>query len=611
VKGSADINAFAEMIGILFDKKYTIFHLDFPIYKGEWILGEEISGEGGDAVREVSPSFFVKADASTNIVEGQIVYGKDAKPFSNKKYAVELWNAGQLKASLPGTTEGDGRFIMDTAAYNLIPKDKVVINIDQGEVFGLDVGEYFIEGEMKYKLTETKSKEVKPTVPFTSLDFNVDTFNDVVTGTVLGQYTGPVDVIVRKWEGLKETGYAANAVNGVFALQTAIDESVYGVTCEINFEGTKYPENRSVFKEPNLDALDIHFYNEYAEAAGNAGTKTKGFGTKRPSTGISEADRYRKLPVSEMEKEAKISDDDFGNKIIRPTKVYGTITNSGEMGLVEIQGEDYIRESGNGNITVKAYTGDVKLSSYPIMNAMLAAINHRTGTYEDPLVSATGGTATTKAQPVIIDGRSFTGSSFEFNNPEALAYELEIEHEGLTKTIKYNPFKFHYDTTFDNIDIIAKQPVQNAETLVTEDKKDAIVNPGDIMIPGDMMNPGNIMDNLNQGNAMKQSSTAPSVNTANQWNATWMTQMGSMQLTQTGNTIEGTITKGTASYLLQGTVTDGVFRGSIMVPSTTSIFGDIVSIEMDISSDGNSINFKNIGVGTEMRGLNGTKAIRQ
>lgn len=137
-KGYLGLNAFAEMVGYLFGKRYSIFYLDFPIYYGEWDVGAQVSGGGGDLIREAAPSFLVKADASTNIIEGKIVFDTDAKPFANRAYAIEVWNGGQRKETLPGVTDGEGKFISNPNAYNLIPSDKVVVSIPQDEIFEVD-----------------------------------------------------------------------------------------------------------------------------------------------------------------------------------------------------------------------------------------------------------------------------------------------------------------------------------------------------------------------------------------------------------------------------------------------------------------------------------------
>lgn len=67
---------------------------------------------------------------------------------------------------------------------------------------------------------------------------------------------------------------------------------------------------------------------------------------------------------------------------------------------------------------------------------------------------------------------------------------------------------------------------------------------------------------------------------------------------------------GRHSLKIVGTVSNGVFKGSCLVPSERG-FGDIVSIEMVVSAVGKSISFRNIGANDRLRGLSGTRATRQ
>lgn len=326
-----------------------------------------------------------------------------------------------------------------------------------------------------------------------------------------------------------------------------------------------------------MDALEINFFNDFTDMTDDRLYDMK---VKQPTVNIT-----GRGSVS-LER-LRINEDDEGNKIIRPARVFGSITNSGEIGVVEVQGDNYVRK-GSDDISAKPFTGSVKITSVPIKSAMLDIINRKDrSNLTDPIVNSSGWTASTQTQPAIFDGVPTSAATFEFISPEVLAYTIEIEYEGLKKTERYNPFVFHYEKTLQNINEFARQPVQKEVTLITEDKKDAIVNPGDTMIPGNNMN------NLTQ------------------WNAKWNTQIGTMELTQEGSAVKGYIMKGTVKYSVEGTVTNGVFKGSIMVPSAGSLFGDIVTIEMDISTDGKSINFRNVGSGDSLKGLNGTRAIKQ
>lgn len=169
-----------------------------------------------------------------------------------------------------------------------------------------------------------------------------------------------------------------------------------------------------------------------------------------------------------------------------------------------------------------------------------------------------------------------SASQFEFNNPDVVAYLIEIEHEGLKLTETYNPYAYHYNNNQQTMeDFIG--PLKEAVTLVTEERIDSIVNPADVM---------------------------------NQWQGAWMTQMGKMELTQKGTSISGSIMRGATALPIEGTVANGVFKGSY-ITTTSSGALDIVNFEMNISADGKSIKFKNIGANSTIRSLNGTKAIKQ
>jgi hypothetical protein len=568
-KGSLNLSAFAEMVGYLFGCRYSIFYLDFPIYHGEWDIGSEISGGGGDLIRKVTPSFFIKADASTNIIEGRIVFDKDAIPYANRDFTVEVWKDEKLKVSIPARTDNDGNFsiVSDSFSYNLIPTDRVVINVADETVYEVS--------NKKYKVTG-KSKKINPTVPYTDLEFNVDTFNDLVSGTVSGKYTGPVDIIVYNSDS-SVTNYTANAVNGIFSISIPINEKTMSVKSTINFEGSIYPYI-PLSQKPNLDALEINFYNEFVtEDQEDSNTIDNDTPDVRNTTRSNRPIKGRRADTNNNNRELNV--DEEGNKIVRPRRVYGVIINKGEMGPIEVHGENYIRDSIlDDTSSAPSYSGTVKITSIPIKSSMLDILNKKDhSNLTDPLIDSSGWTATVQTQPAGLDGELTSASTFEFIDPEVLAYDIEIEYEGLKLKKRYNPFVFHYTNTLQTIEEFARRPVQNEVTLVTEEKIDSIINPA---------------DNLKL------------------WNAAWTTQIGRMELTQTGNRISGKLIQGNTSYTIEGIVTNGVFKGSYIIPSE-SMFGEIVSFEMEIAPDGQSINFRNIESGARLKGLNGTKALRQ
>lgn len=571
-KGSLDLGAFAEMVGYLFGNRYSIFRLDFPIYHGEWDVGTEVSGGGGDLIREVNASFLAKADAFTNIVEGKIAITDKLIPFANREFDLEIYDGFEdIKISLSTYTDSEGNFKFNTGRYNLLPSDRIILTIPKGDVYERD--------NKKYKVTGS-SQKIYPDVPFTDLDFNVDSFNDIITGVVSGQYSGPVDIEVKDWNGFKVTKYRTNAQKGIFTLSVPINESTYNVKAEINFEGSKFPEFYEVVRERNLDALEIIFINEFAPETSNKLSEEKiQIRDDINIPGINTQADWDKIKINQDDKGITENVDDAGNKVVRPIKIIGSITNKAEMGPIQTIGENYVRNSEVSGIPVQPYLGNVKITSLPVVDSMLAILNRRDhSNLTDPLIRQKGWTATVNAQQVTFDGELTSASTFEFVNPEALCYVLEIEHEGLKKEVRYDPFVFHYTNTLQKVQEFAKQPLQKEVILKTEEKKDAITNPVDSL--------------------------------QNKWKGSWLTNIGTMQLNQEGNFISGTIIQNGKEYAIEGSISNGVFKGSILIPSESSIFGDITSFEMNMSGDG-SISFKNFGTNTKLKGLNGTKALKQ
>lgn len=610
--GSISLDAFGELVGYLLGDRYSIFYIDYPLYKGEWSVGEETSGSGGDMVREVAPQMIVLADAYTNTIEGKVLFdtsseprtgyaGDNAdiesakRPYANGRYEVEVWEYSKLKYTIPGLTDAEGNFkIQDPARYSIVPTDKVIVKIENSPIFDVDQKKYKVVGN---------SRDIKATVPFGKLDFNVDSFNDVITGRVSGNYTGPVQLTIQD-TNFKPTILNVNAVNGIFTYAYPIDENIYNVNALINFEGSKFPDNQGVIRERNIDSLTINIYNDFKPVEGsNAAADTKERKTtlgrsidsniSLPSS-ITNAqgrlDRLGELPTQDL-----TGQDIEGNKFIKPTKVFGSITNKGDMGWIQNQGDEYVRP-GTSNSALKHYSGNIKITSIQVQSALEAMLEDMKGPHDNWLPKPESGwvpwTAATQAQqamrlkPVKDSGSPMgyrieqiptSASQFEFDKPDVVAYVIEVEHEGLKLTKTYNPYAYHYNNNQQTIeDFIG--PLKEAITLVTEEKIDSIVNPADVM---------------------------------NEWQGAWMTQMGKMELTQKGASITGSIIQDNAVYTVEGTISNGVFKGSYLVPSATGGFGDIVSFEMDISADGKSISFKSIGAGAKLKNLNGTKAIKQ
>ncbi|MCQ1529188.1 hypothetical protein [Lutispora saccharofermentans] len=610
--GSISLDAFGELVGYLLGDRYSIFYIDYPLYKGEWSVGEEASGSGGDMVREVAPHMIVLADAYTNTIEGKILFdttsqprtgyaGDNAdiesakRPYANGRYEVEVWEYGRLKYTIPGLTDAEGHFkIQDSSRYSIVPTDKVIVKIENSPIFEADQKKYKVVGN---------SKDIQATVPFSKLDFNVDSFNDIITGRVSGNYTGPVRLTIQD-NNFQSAVLNVNAVNGIFTYAYPIDENIYNVNALINFEGSKFPDNQGVTRNRNIDSLTINIYNDFKPMEGSnaaAGMQERKITLGRsidsnislPSSITNAQDRLDRL--GELQGQDLTEQDIEGSKFIKPTKVFGSITNKGDMGWIQNQGDEYVRPGTNSS-ALKHYNGNIKITSIQVQSALEAMLEDMKGPHDNwlpkPKSDWVPWTATVQAQQAMwlksvkdasspigfrIEQIPTSASQFEFDKPDVVAYVIEIEHEGLKLTKTYDPYSYHYNNNQQTMeDFIG--PLKEAVTLVTEEKIDSIVNPGDVM---------------------------------NQWQGAWMTQMGIMELIQKGTSITGSILQGSTAYMVEGTILNGVFKGSIMMPSETSMFGDIVTFEMDMDADGKSANFKNIGAGVKLKNLNGTKAIKR
>lgn len=600
--GSITLDAFGELVGYLLGSKYSIFYIDYPLYKGEWSVGIEASGSGGDAVREVTPIFRVTADAYTDTIEGRVLFdtankletgyaGENSgiestqKPYANGRYELEIWDGGSVKYRIPGLTNAEGNFtIKDTTRYSIRPTDRVIVKIENSPVFEIEQSKFKVIGN---------SKDIRATVPFSQADINLDAFNDVISGWVSGNYTGPVKVTVL--DDNKSNVFYINAVNGIFKFEYPIDESTLWAFAGVEFEGSQFPAAQQL-RYPNLDALTLNFYNDFSQQSET--TNNNSGSSLVNSKRIDIIHRDISLPDSIANAQdhttEMMGEDIEGNKFIKPTSIFGTVTNKGDMGWIQSRGDEYVR-SGTNNGNLRHFEGNVKITEISVQSALEAMMEDLKGPHDNWIPKPLGRpewTATTQAQQAVelkavrdrsaakgfrIEQIPTSAARFEFDRPEVCAYKIEIEHEGHTLEKIYNPYAYHYNNNQQSLeDFIG--PLQEAATLVTEERIDSVVNPADAM---------------------------------NQWSATWITQIGSMELTQNGNTVEGTIMQGTTSFPVQGTVKNGVFKGSYLVPSESLFGSDIVTFEMDISADGKSINFRNIGSGTRLKGLNGTRAMKQ
>ena len=525
-EGSIDLRAFGELVGYLIGKRYSIFYIEFPLYKGEWKIGEEASGSGGDAVRKVLPFVKVDADAYTDKAEGKIAFsiagktvagylGDDADmgafyPYYDSPFNLEVYDKdGKLRFYRVLTTNNEGGFsIAFTGNENIFPSDKIVINVED-----FMSPQFTLEDGRKFKVAG-KSPEITPTVPFSLMDFDVDTFNDVISGWVSGDYTGPINVSIEKYVNNNKVTdiQTANVQGGLFKLDYPIDQSTDWVKVYVDFEGSKYGAGP---KLRNLDALVINTSNYYTDSAASSSTGTPGGqGSGIPSTTIPGGIDIGgpSLPGSVQSAQDKLNDlasrDTAGNRIIRPEKVMGMITNRAEMGYLTRQGDDYVRP-GVSSENLNCFTGNVKITRIPVQSAldvMLQKFSENKTIYDFPhpdsihnpseaaQTSQTSYTATTQARqelgfrkiqdsnsPVGFTMQSYPTSSakFQFNNPDVVAYKIEIEYEGLTAEHVFNPFVSHYESSdrYSMSDFIG--PLRETYRLRTQERIDSITNPAD------------------------------------------------------------------------------------------------------------------------------------
>lgn len=517
-EGSIDLRAFGELVGFLLGKRYSIFYIEFPLYKGEWKIGEEASGSGGDAVRQVLPFVKVDADAYTNKVEGKIAFsiagkavtgylGDDAdmgafQEYYNSPFNLEVYDKdGKLRFYRGLNTDYDGKFsVVFTGNENIFPSDEIIINVED-----FMSPQFTLEDGRNFKVVG-RSPGIKPTVPFSLMDFDVDTFNDVITGWVSGDYTGPISISIDKYpdgNNMVTDIQTANVQGGLFKLDYPIDQTTDWVNVYIDFEGSKYGAGP---KLRNLNALVINTSNYYADSeaalsTGSSGGQTSGIPSTTIPGGIDIGGPS--LPGSlgaAQDKLDKLSSrDTAGHRIMKLEKVTGMITNNAEMGYLIKQGNNYVRPGvSRGNLN--CFTGSVKITGLPVqsaLDAMLQKFSENNTIYDiphpDPSPQAEF-TATTLARqemgfrkvqdsnsPVGFTMQSYPTSAakFQFNNPDVVAYKIEIEYEGLTAEHVFNPFVSHYESSdhYSMSDFIG--PLRETYRLRTQERIDSITNPAD------------------------------------------------------------------------------------------------------------------------------------
>lgn len=514
--GSIDLRAFGELVGYLIGKRYSLFYIEFPIYKGEWKIGEEVSGSGGDAVRKVLPYFQVTADAASNVIEGKVVFsttgeakagymGKDInesegfKEYYNSPVLVNVYDRNMnLKFTSQVRTDYDGKFSAQfTNATNILPTDWVKVEVpdDQSPVFTLEDGR-------KFKVAGI-SQLIKPTVPFSEMDFNVDTVNDVITGWVSGNYTGPVKIEIFDNNPVTKT---VNAQDGLFKLDYPINEHTAFVSASIEFEGSTFS---SKIKNRNLDAFTIMAAIEYEYEFETPEENEDNGLPSHIATGVDISPPV--LPGQLAEKQDQIIEMSTGidpdlmkyySGIKKIKKIVGTIINKGDMGWLAKQGDNYVRSETEGQNT-NYYNGIVKITEITVQSAvddLREEIESREnarpripgmplGSSQDSFVATTQATQeigyrvrkdNNSPSGYAVESYPTSTSKFEFRNvdDDVVAYKIEIEYEGLTAEYIYNPFIHHYDASDSQPgmdDIIG--PLREAYRLRAQQREESVVNP--------------------------------------------------------------------------------------------------------------------------------------
>lgn len=95
-----------------------------------------------------------------------------------------------------------------------------------------------------------------PTVPFSSIEFTADVFNDRVSGTVSGNYSGPIELLLDDdYDHAEQTVKSATATNGTFSIPVALTGADM-VSVRVQYEGVAFPRS-PIYVYPGLDALAI------------------------------------------------------------------------------------------------------------------------------------------------------------------------------------------------------------------------------------------------------------------------------------------------------------------------------------------------------------------
>jgi hypothetical protein len=224
-----------------------LFELKFMLLDKTWSGSSgSPAGAGSEGVEKIrcrTDVYIDKADAAEDLIEGHVVIGDppNQRPYQGPvTINVLLLNkrGGSMgNLSLDVTTDESGQFRQ--TAY-LSPFDHVAAQVQQ-------------ESDMEIYAARTKA--IRTTVPYSIIEFEADAFNDLVYGTVSGEYTGPLSILVKR-PGESTAAHQAYAIGGKFELPVQLiggDE----VNVVLRFEDMDIFA-LSGYKPANIDCLKLN-----------------------------------------------------------------------------------------------------------------------------------------------------------------------------------------------------------------------------------------------------------------------------------------------------------------------------------------------------------------
>jgi hypothetical protein len=413
------------------------------------------------AVQYIPVNLSLHADAVRDIVEIEAINLVTKRPYTGTA-TIHLQHRDGSVLNHAITIGIDGTY---RSSLQLKPDDLVQVNIYRP--LPNDSHSIYIGG------TSLRN----PTVSHASISFNCDAFNDLISGTIGGSYTGPVFIGLSNDEDpSRDVDYVVQANRGIFAKTVHLIGSDR-VSVKIQYEGVDLPFGPRT-KTPNLDALVLA-----SETTGRS-------------------------------------------------SLQGTITNTAEGGT-------------------HPYTGDVMLSSlYAQTPAALTQATAYGFELRQPVKAARKSQGETRT------------SSFGFIDVPivlSLGYEIQIEHNGIVKYLSFDPL--------EEMEERAERPVQQGFASVVQSVTDKIVNPAERT---GLAHTDQMQTVTGQMGASFVQMLPPSPPQDEEtWNGVWETNLGSLLLEQSGDTVQGIL--GDEGYRLHGKISQDNLKGIIEIDG---VFGE-------------------------------------